>query len=168
MTPILYQFIGLIAGFLLWAFLGYMGKVPLEPLIALLQMALGGLITHMLKEMGASAAPKAEAGFASVRMMITLVAVALGLSMLSGCASLENAGHSSFDVKANAAGGYDLSTKDGKEFAEGRMIMFEAATGKLVVQEGPSKAFSGQALAVKAVNVLPTMGLGDILAPRDK
>jgi hypothetical protein len=80
-----YQVLMLVLGFGLWAGLGILGKVPLDPLIALMQMGLGGLITMMLK--GGSAAPGAPAGqggFVSVRLLIVLASIALGLS-LAGC-----------------------------------------------------------------------------------
>lgn len=96
----------------------------------------------------------------SALLVIAVLAVA-------GCASIENAGHTSYDVTQAPSGkGWELRTKDGKEL-EGRSIQFHAGQGVLVVEEGASKAFKGQALAVKALG-LPTMGLADILAPRDK
>ena len=90
------------------------------------------------------------------KSLISLAALAL-----AGCGSF---GHTDYEVRANAAGGYDLSAKDGKEYrGDGRSIMFNAQTGALVVNESASKAFTGQALGVKALSILPTMGLGDIL-----
>lgn len=86
-----YPFIALVLGFGLWAALGYIDKTPLDPLIDLLKMGLGGLIVHMLKGMDApgapeSAAPKvdAQAGFATVRAMILLMLTTLALC-LAGC-----------------------------------------------------------------------------------
>lgn len=90
--------------------------------------------------------------------------IALAVLALAGCAG--TFGHSAITVKSNTAGGYDLDVRDGKEYANGRTIMFTAKDGALAMEEGPSKAFKGQALGVKAINILPTMGLGDILAPR--
>lgn len=80
----LMQFLALVLGFGLWAALGFFGKVPLDPLIALLQMGLGGLITHMLKDVGASAVSGAQAGFARLRLLSIVAAVCVGLS-LAGC-----------------------------------------------------------------------------------
>lgn len=103
MNSTLMKFAALVLGFGLWAALGYLGKVPLDPLIALLQMGLGGLVTHMLQDKDAPAAPVVltaaqfaqmpappippgpQTGFASVRMMSALAAIALGLAMFSGC-----------------------------------------------------------------------------------
>lgn len=93
--------------------------------------------------------------------------IAIVAALLVGCASIDNAGYAGYDVKCAKDNGCSLSAKDGKEFSS-RIIQFNAATGQLIVQEGESKAFKGQALAVKAINMLPTMGLGDIIAPRDK
>lgn len=90
MNVSLLQFLSLVLGFGLWAALGFFGKVPLDPLIALLQMGLGGLITHMLKgaaAVQASAPPgpaSGQAGFASLRLLTVIAAIALGLS-IAGC-----------------------------------------------------------------------------------
>jgi hypothetical protein len=81
--------------------------------------------------------------------------------LLSGCAG--TFGHNSITVTANAAGGYDLNGVDGKEYAEGRSIVFDAKKGQLVYSESASKAFKGQALAVKALTVLPVTGLQDLV-----
>lgn len=89
--------------------------------------------------------------------------IILAALALSGCAG--TFGHTSYTVKANTAGGYDLDAKDGKEYA-GRNIQFDAKAGVLVIQEGASKAFPGQRVGV-TLNPLPTMGLDTILAPRE-
>jgi hypothetical protein len=174
MNPLMLQLLALILGFVLWAGLVYLKFTPAEPLIALLQMGLGGLITHMLKGVGAASVAKEEGGFASVRMLVIVASIALGLSMLGGCASLTEAGHNSYSVIAKTdkdgnVTGYDLSLSDGKEF-ESRTINFQSAGPmvRLSIEEGASKAFKGQALAVKGLTILPSMGLQDILAPRDK
>jgi hypothetical protein len=84
MNVSLLQFLSLVLGFGLWAALGFFGKVPLDPLIALLQMGLGGLITHMLKGAAAvqSSAPPGpttgQAGFASLRLLTVIAAIAWG------------------------------------------------------------------------------------------
>jgi hypothetical protein len=94
------------------------------------------------------------------RSLIALAALA-SLSALAGCAG--TFGHTAYSIKANAAGGYDLDARDGKEFA-GRAIEFDAKRGLLVVNEGASKAFKGQGIGA-TLNPLPTLGLDKILAP---
>lgn len=91
--------------------------------------------------------------------------IAIAALALASCASLENAGHSAYQVKANAAAGYDLSVADGKEYANGRAIAFDAKSGTLMIEEGPSKAFQGQGIAAKAATVLPVTGLQDLVRP---
>lgn len=100
----------------------------------------------------------------------SLLALAvLAAAACTGCASLTEAGHASYTVRAVPAGAgqpslYELQVTDGKEF-EGRRIQFQTAAGAaaLVVQEGDSKAFKGQAIAGKALSVLPVTSLPDIL-----
>lgn len=85
--------------------------------------------------------------------------IALCALALAGCASIENAGHASYEVKANAQGGCDLLAKDGKEFSgEGRGIMFDGKRCQFTANEGPSKAFKGQAISAKAA----TVGIADL------
>lgn len=92
-------------------------------------------------------------------MKKSLIALAaLAAVGLSGCVTLDYAGHAAYEIKANAAGGYDLKANDGKEFAEGRTIAFDAKKGQLMVQEGPSRAFKGQGIAGKVA----TGGLADV------
>lgn len=96
-------------------------------------------------------------------MKASLILIA---ALLSGCAG--TFGHSSYVLssKPGADGKpiYELSLKDGKEF-EGRQVQFQTINGgaSLTIMEGESKAFKGQALGVKALNVFPTTGLSDIL-----
>lgn len=92
--------------------------------------------------------------------------IALAALTLTGCASLEEAGHAAYTFEASPLG-CRATASDGKEF-KSRTILVDCSRGQMSVNEGESKAFKGQALAVKAVNVLPTIGLSDILAPRDK
>jgi hypothetical protein len=94
-----------------------------------------------------------------MKRILTAIAAA---SVLAGCGSF---GHTLYEVSGNAAKGYDLKAADGKQF-KSRKITFDAKVGTLLVEEGESEAFRGQALGVKALNILPTTGLGDILAPR--
>lgn len=86
----------------------------------------------------------------------------LPLFLLAGCAG--TFGHTSFTVKANGIGGYDLDAKDGKEYS-GRNVQFDAKNGTLLIQEGQSKAFQGQSIGA-TLNPLPTIGLDKILAPK--
>lgn len=104
-------------------------------------------------------------------MKKSLIALAV-LAALSGCAALDHAGSSSYTVTAvkDAEGktiGYEFTAKDGKEYS-GRNVSFQTsgAAAALMVSEGESKAFKGQALAVKALTVLPVTGLGDLLGAK--
>jgi hypothetical protein len=99
-------------------------------------------------------------------MKLALIVIAAAL--LAGCASLTDAGHASYKVTHTASGACDLEVADGKEFAEGRVMKFDGRACQFMAEESASKAFKGQAIAVKGLSILPTMGLGDILAPRDK
>jgi hypothetical protein len=104
-----------------------------------------------------------------VRIMLLIVVLAM-VAALGGCASLTEAGHTSYTVRAApAAEGktvcYDFESKDGKEYA-GRVIQFQGTCGigaVLTIQEGPSKAFRGQGIAAKALSVLPVTGLDELL-----
>lgn len=110
----LLKFAALVLGFSLWAALGYVGKVPLDPLIALLQMGLGGLITHMLQAGGDSApasAPAASAppavapgqgGFAHLRFLILMAFFALLAAALSACTTTTASVYSGLYTQAKA------------------------------------------------------------------
>lgn len=99
----------------------------------------------------------------------SLLAAVAALS-LAGCASLDNAGHGSANVRAvrDQAGkvaGYELDLKDGKEYAS-RTVTFKvtpAGAVDLTIVEDQAKAFRGQGIAAKAASVLPTTGLADLL-----
>lgn len=95
-------------------------------------------------------------------MKRSLVALAV-LAVCSGCASLTDAGHASYMVTRGAAG-YELSMKDGKEYA-GRQVQFQTVNGaaSLTVVEGQSLAFKGQAIGAKAAAVFPVTDLANIL-----
>lgn len=88
--------------------------------------------------------------------------IALAALALSGCASIEHAGYDQYTVRAvkdvnGKTDGYELDVKSGKEYAT-RGVQFET-NGKaaaLVIGETDAKAFKGQALTVKAINILPT------------
>jgi hypothetical protein len=97
-------------------------------------------------------------------LLIAFLALAL-----AGCASLETAGHSAYTVKAvvgkdGKVAGYELDARDGKEYS-GRNVSFQTNGGAaaLMISEGESKAFKGQALAVKALTVLPVTNLSELL-----
>jgi hypothetical protein len=99
-----------------------------------------------------------------------LSAAILAALALSGCASLDYAGHAAYVVGPLTQGPdgnracCSLQVHDGKEY-DGRVIQFQT-NGQgfsLVVQEGQSKAFKGQGIAAKAATVLPVTGLQDIL-----
>jgi hypothetical protein len=103
-------------------------------------------------------------------MKKSLIALAVLAAASTGCASLTDAGHTSYTVRAApAAEGktvcYEFEAKDGKEFA-GRAIQFQGTCGVgavLAIQEGQSKAFRGQGIAAKALSVLPVTGLDDLI-----
>lgn len=86
------------------------------------------------------------------------------LAALAGCASLNDAGHSSYTVTRGAAG-YEFATKDGKEYAAGRQVQFQTVDGAatLTITEGKSLAFRGQAIGAKAAAVFPVTDLANIL-----
>lgn len=107
--------------------------------------------------------------------ILAVIVLLVAVAFVSGCASLTEAGHTSYTVRAApAAEGktvcYDFESKDGKEYA-GRVIQFQGTCGvgaSLVIQEGPSKAFRGQGIAAKALSVMPVTGLQDLLGGDDK
>ncbi len=160
----------LVLGFGLWAALGYVGKVPLDPLIALLQMGLGGLITTMLQGSPAPlpAAPvpaTAQAGFSTTVFLTMLAACAmfLALASLAGCASLTDAGHAAYsfeptlDAAGRPTGACKFSAADGKEFSSRSIVATSNGVAcQVIVQEGASTAFQGQAIAGKALSILPS------------
>lgn len=103
-------------------------------------------------------------------MKRSLIALAV-LALASGCASLENAGHAAYTMTAvkdkdGTVTGYELTVKDGKEFA-GRRVQFQGmgAVVTLDISEGESRAFRGQAIGAKALSVMPTTGLQDLVRP---
>jgi hypothetical protein len=104
-----------------------------------------------------------------VKHSITIALAAAASLGLAGCTSLTQAGHASYTVRSfTGPNGQpsccELQVSDGKEF-EGRRIQFQTTGGAaaLVVQEGDSKAFKGQAISGKALSVLPVTSLPDIL-----
>lgn len=100
------------------------------------------------------------------KSLITLAAVA-ALS-LSGCASLDNAGYDSYTVRSyksetGQVACCELDVKSGKEYGD-RAVQFQTNTrgAALAIGETDSKAVKSQALAVKALTVLPVTGLQDL------
>lgn len=87
------------------------------------------------------------------RLLIALIALAL-----AGCGTF---GHTSYQV-TRSANGCEFSAQDGKEFAS-RNISFDGKDCTLIVEEGASKAFRGQAIGAKTLTVLPVTGLDDIV-----
>jgi len=79
-------------------------------------------------------------------------------ALLSGCGTF---GHTTYQV-TRSANGCELSAQDGKEFAN-RNISFDGKDCTLIVEEGASKAFRGQAIGAKTLTVLPVTGLDDIV-----
>lgn len=102
-----------------------------------------------------------------VRIMALILAL-LVAAALAGCASLTEAGHTRYTLRAAPVGGtvcYEFESKDGKEY-DGRRVQLQSACGvgaTLTIMEGESKAFRGQGIAAKALSVLPVTGLGDLL-----
>lgn len=168
MNSNLMKFIAGMIGLGVWVWMAVIKLTPVEPLIDLLKVALGGLVTHMLTtnepprrvSLRAPPAAAAQAGFASVRVL-ALLALGTGLLLaLSGCASLTQAGNTAYVLKpaAEAPGQYEFSVNDGKEFASRKIKFKQTAAGEVSVDidEGASSAFQGQAIAGKALSVLPS------------
>lgn len=88
------------------------------------------------------------------RFLITIAV----LAMLTGCGTF---GHTTYQV-TRSANGCEFSAQDGKEFAS-RNISFDGKDCTLIVEEGASKAFRGQAIGAKTLTVLPVTGLDDIV-----
>jgi hypothetical protein len=163
-----------------WASLVYAKTVlnasvlpDLNAIIAQVQVLMGGVVGYHVGtgagQPGAAVAPSstappaAQAGFASVRLLIVLASIALGLS-LAGCASLTDAGHAGYSVEPTA-GGCKFFATDGKEFSSRALAMTSSTEGcQLMVNEGASSAFQGQAIAGKALSVLPSFA-APILSP---
>lgn len=103
----------------------------------------------------------ATADFVWVLVYVSLVA--LGTLLLPGCASLTQAGNTaySFEPVANADGSMwccKFSAQDGKEYSSRNIEVIKGADGAvhIAVQEGASTAFQGQAIAGKALSILPS------------
>lgn len=94
-------------------------------------------------------------------MKITIIALAA--IALAGCASLTDAGHSAYSFEpvvgadGKATGGCKFSAADGKEYSGRSIAATSTASGcEVIVQEGASTAFQGQAIAGKALSLLPS------------
>lgn len=96
--PILLKYLAGAVGLALWAWLAFLKLTPVEPLVDLLKMGVGGLIVHMLQGGSApfvsgapstAAAPPAggQSGFIGLRLLAVIASIALGLAMLAGCAA---------------------------------------------------------------------------------
>lgn len=104
-----------------------------------------------------------------ISIVIAIVLVLLALFGLSGCASLEQAGHTSYVVRPFTAPNgsvmcCEAQFTDGKEYTGGRVITLQTTPLGVAfqVQEGESKAFRGQGIAAKAIP-LPVTGLQEML-----
>lgn len=92
---------------------------------------------------------------------------AAALLATTGCASIENAGFTGTKITHTPDGNCNYESADGKEQDKqtvrfnGRDCTYEAITDK-------ARAFKGQALAVKALTILPVNDLPALLAPRDQ
>lgn len=99
--------------------------------------------------------------------MKKVIVLASAAFVLAGCSTWGTVSYEVMPVALNGGVVCSFKAIDGKEFEE-RSLMFSGGDCQLAIGEKKAKAFKGQALMVKAINILPTMGLGDILAPRDQ
>jgi hypothetical protein len=103
-----------------------------------------------------------------MKRILCALAALFALAVLSGCASIQHAGHAAYNVTPIIDGngkvaGCQLAVSDGKEF-EGRQFQFIGSACALTVTEGESKAFKGQAIGAKALAVFPVTDLANILS----
>ena len=95
---------------------------------------------------------------------IRFISIAALLASLGGCASLTEAGHTSYTVTQAPDGkSCELRAGDGKEYKGGRAITFDGGKCQFAVEESGSKAFKGQAIGAKALAVFPVTDLANIL-----
>ena len=112
----------------------------------------------------APAVPSGQSGFTYIAYMVMLVGLALGaVASLAGCASMMDAGHTAYSVEPvlgpdGRTTGYKFNATDGKEYSSRNINVIHDAQGGIVVQvqEGASTAFQGQAIAEKALSILPS------------
>lgn len=139
-----------------------------ESLISYIVGALGMLSGHIFGLKSAAVKPPGsaldgQAGNATVSCLLWVLAFAFGATLLSGCASLTQAGNTSYIVEPIADHDGKMvccrfTATDGKEYS-GRNISFaKESDGAFILQikEGASSAFQGQAIAGKALSVLPS------------
>jgi hypothetical protein len=105
---------------------------------------------------------KAQGGFAYIPLLLAIAIFAIGWT-LTGCASMMDAGHTAYSFEptigadGKATGGCKFTASDGKEYASRNIAATSTATGcQVIVQEGASTAFQGQAIAEKALSILPS------------
>jgi hypothetical protein len=166
--------VGVLLG-IAWAAIVVLKLAEVGPLVDFIKYTLVGLAAHMLTAAPAPAqdpaavAPPAlkvgpgqpQAGFALLPFAVLLAFAAMVLAC-TGCTSLTQAGNTaySFDPVLDAAGkvaGYKFSATDGKEYAGRNISVVKSGdTIAVQVQEGASTAFQGQAIAGKALSVLPS------------
>ena len=104
---------------------------------------------------------KTKDGLAALLHSLAIIFVVACAIVITGCAG--TFGHNAMTVTHAPDGkGCDLTMNDGKEFL-GRDLLFDGKTCSLVVQEGGSKAFKGQAIGAKVMTIMPVTGLDDLL-----
>jgi hypothetical protein len=99
-------------------------------------------------------------------MKKSLLALSVTL-FLTGCASFNNMGTTTANVNPvmNSKGnqtGCSFEYRDGKESSQ-KIVSFDGQRCTLDIGTANEKAFKAHALGVKALNILPTFGLDDIL-----
>jgi len=109
---------------------------------------------------GASPVKPAEGGFAEWPLLVLIAGIVALAGAVSGCTSLSDAGHSSYAFEPVVIDGktaYKFTAADGKEYSA-RVIKASLIDGgfTLEVTEGASTAFQGQAIAGKALSLLPS------------
>lgn len=98
-------------------------------------------------------------------MIRFLLAVSV-LALCAGCAALADAGHTAYTVSQPRGRGCEFRAADGKEYTGGRVVAFRSDPDGgcvVLVQEGDSAAFRGQAISGKALSVMPITSLPEIL-----
>ena len=105
-----------------------------------------------------------QGGFAVLTLLIIIAGIA-GMLGLTGCASIEFAGHASYTVTPTPDGRCCIVTvRDGKEFASRDITIVKTGDDYAInIKEGESKAFPGQAIAAKALTVLPVTNLQSLI-----
>jgi hypothetical protein len=109
---------------------------------------------------GKPALPAAATGRISLPILAVVIMCAFALLHLQGCASLTQAGNSSYSFEPVSIDGktaYKFTAADGKEYSA-RVIKASLIDGGFTIEvtEGASTAFQGQAIAGKALSLLPS------------